>query len=692
MTKQITRPISILLTVLLLLGMMTALPLSVSAKDAEDCADAVLSDPQSVQLLWGDVDGDGVITVDDATAIQKYAIDLPVESFIAKAADVNGDHRISVLDATCVQKYIAEYTAGTGKTGQPYDGDKTFTAKSVPVLRESLDSTETAELRFYDDQPNVPYINVEAFYDQFYLVSTDLTDGMTCDRDGGRYTLTNIAGDTAIFDVDADTLHTANLERFLTTAYELQTSMTGGVYDNHPFIKFAEVYEPADPTPMTVSFGEYGIDLKGDETGVYAPLATVSDIFATFETYHIVYSGKKLYTSDYTGAFVPNAAIKTDPDFIPDVEQDHPADLADFIYRELCFNIDYFYGQPGQEWAHEDLKTMKLDELLTAKYPEIKEKLLSADFKTYYIGLAHLINGILFDGGHTSIESSGLVLGDIPLTREMIISLAAADYGQKYMATLTEKPGQTALRGAARNAAYGEDYYLEQGDTAMIRFDKFVIDFAGWKAFYAGTGERPLKFNQGASEVYDTVGVVLSGLERAKQNPAIKNIVIDVSCNGGGDTGAMMAIEWLMTGNGYIHYESKLTKRIMTSSVQFDMNFDGKFDENDVSPYTGYNYGVLTSSYAFSCGNAYPWFMHEHDAMILGQRSSGGACAIRVTSAAGVEFNCSAASSIITPDSGENVDFGCPLDADLIVEGDNPYESFYDLGRISEKMNAFFAS
>ena len=181
----------------------------------------------------------------------------------------------------------------------------------------------------------------------------------------------------------------------------------------------------------------------------------------------------------------------------------------------------------------------------------------------------------------------------------------------------------------------------------MIRFDSFATDYEGWKAFYAGTGERPLTFTQGGVETYDTVGVVLTGLERARQNPAIKNIIIDMSCNGGGDSGAMLAIEWLMTGKGDIRIESRMTNRVKTSSSRFDMNFDGVFDENDVSPYTDYHYGVLTSNYAFSCGNAYPWFMHEQGKIILGQKTSGGACAIRVSSAAGIEFTCSSASSRI---------------------------------------------
>ena len=58
--------------------------------------------------LLGDVNGDGKISVLDATLIQKYISGLVTFSDTQKAAaDVNGDGSVSVLDATLIQKYIA---------------------------------------------------------------------------------------------------------------------------------------------------------------------------------------------------------------------------------------------------------------------------------------------------------------------------------------------------------------------------------------------------------------------------------------------------------------------------------------------------------------------------------------------------------------------------------------------------------
>ena len=69
--------------------------------------------------IIGDVDGDGQVTINDATEIQKRGVELVnFDEKQEKLADVNGDKRISILDVTCIQKYLAEQTEGIGNTGK----------------------------------------------------------------------------------------------------------------------------------------------------------------------------------------------------------------------------------------------------------------------------------------------------------------------------------------------------------------------------------------------------------------------------------------------------------------------------------------------------------------------------------------------------------------------------------------------
>ena len=65
--------------------------------------------PKEPEILIGDVNGDGDVTIDDATMIQKAIAELiELDDTQKKAADANADGQITIDDATMIQKYIAE--------------------------------------------------------------------------------------------------------------------------------------------------------------------------------------------------------------------------------------------------------------------------------------------------------------------------------------------------------------------------------------------------------------------------------------------------------------------------------------------------------------------------------------------------------------------------------------------------------
>lgn len=67
---------------------------------------AVITD--KYEILLGDVNGDGRISVNDATLIQKsLASFVTLTDEMSERADVNGDGRVSIADATLIQKYCA---------------------------------------------------------------------------------------------------------------------------------------------------------------------------------------------------------------------------------------------------------------------------------------------------------------------------------------------------------------------------------------------------------------------------------------------------------------------------------------------------------------------------------------------------------------------------------------------------------
>ena len=78
-----------------------------TAAPTEITTDAPTAAPTEKPILIGDADGDGEITIFDATAIQRYLAGILSDSFNEKAADTDGDGNISIFDATYIQRKLA---------------------------------------------------------------------------------------------------------------------------------------------------------------------------------------------------------------------------------------------------------------------------------------------------------------------------------------------------------------------------------------------------------------------------------------------------------------------------------------------------------------------------------------------------------------------------------------------------------
>lgn len=97
----------------------------------------------SGNAVYGDVNGDGDITVVDATLVQKHVVQLETLSADKQIlADVNGDNTISVVDATLIQKYVVQLK-DWGRTGDVYQAEQPTTPE--PTTAEPTTVKPTAQ-------------------------------------------------------------------------------------------------------------------------------------------------------------------------------------------------------------------------------------------------------------------------------------------------------------------------------------------------------------------------------------------------------------------------------------------------------------------------------------------------------------------------------------------------------------------
>ena len=170
-----------------------------------------------------------------------------------------------------------------------------------------------------------------------------------------------------------------------------------------------------------------------------------------------------------------------------------------------------------------------------------------------------------------------------------------------------------------------------------------------------------------------------------------------MTTNGGGSAGALLGIMGLLNGAkaSYPSYNT-FNKCLSSSVLGIDVDLDGDFDEDDVKEaekFKALNVGVLTSSYAFSCGNLLPCLLKEAGYKIIGERTGGGSCSIKLESTADGLVYVHSSFDCMATNKGENVDSGVEPDFEISVYGeDGNYDmsKFFDFAYIAEYLSSAY--
>ena len=335
--------------------------------------------------------------------------------------------------------------------------------------------------------------------------------------------------------------------------------------------------------------------------------------------------------------------------------------FAKHFYGIFLFCFENFYGKL------DSLSFKNIDSELESR--GYKAKMLSSDPKVANAAMGETVNALFNDGGHTGFYGSGVmsgpcVLEDVTLIQE---SFQFDERVKKSLAdskTLAEKRGSEAGKMASPYATKASDYLKTSGKTAVISFDSFSL---------TAEGKLPTKETI-EGDFASTFGILYHCFREIEKNASIKNVILDVSLNGGGAAVALGESFGFLTDED-ISFTTKnpITGAISTEVVQYDTDLDGDFSDKD--SYAGkYNFFILTSSYSFSCGNALPTLAKENNwAKIIGQRSGGGDCVVGYgSSLEGTCWRMSSTDSIIRND-GSSVDDGAAVDYEIDLA------NFYDV-------------
>ena len=603
------------------------------------------------------------------------------------------------------------------------EGDSiAYTEKEAPIFKDS-DTGETVSLRFYEDQPNVAYIDMADYY-HLYFPDKEMTV-QESGTDPGVYTVANATG-SATVDTAEETISSDDMAAFTNVMTLTQEGMDNVYLDGAPYVRVADTQYTPEKSLVTYDLSEYQIDIRADGGGLYLPIATLCDMYSDLVYHSAFFDGTKVYVEDTN---LDRAPYQTDPDFGDNnyTALQRPEDLADFTYRELCFAIDHFYGLPGRCVLNDAVAEKGLDKALTEYGPageETKRLVRSTDMGEYLAGMNYL-NYFFYDGGHTFILPG--FIGESMMSEELRERYTAvrnehSELEALYKGALREFASlyeQNSGKRLLRDAAYGEGVtYVKKGDTAVCVFDTFsASDIKAMSDYLAGkTTELPLDGG-------DPFAIFVDALRKASEDDEVRNFVIDVSNNLGGSADIVIAMAGVILGEkgSDITFDSVFTGQKCRESFTIDRNFDGKFDEKDKEMDYGLRFGVLISRESFSGGNLLPFIMKDNGVLVMGEKSRGGSCAVqRLITADGYMCWISSARFRMTDKDGNNIDGGIEPDVDLVgrnedgtvrteereiesvqILGVGPetekttieisdYSEFYNIDRLSEEMNAFY--
>jgi C-terminal processing protease CtpA/Prc len=188
----------------------------------------------------------------------------------------------------------------------------------------------------------------------------------------------------------------------------------------------------------------------------------------------------------------------------------------------------------------------------------------------------------------------------------------------------------------------------------------------------------------------DTIGVIGYAQKQIfRQGSPIKNVVLDLSCNLGGDAdAAIYALSWML-GSSRVHLRDTFTGETTTNAYRCDSNFDRTFDDSDAV--SSKRLFCLTSPVSFSCGNLVPCLLKESGKVtMIGQTSGGGACSVFPLSLAdGTLFQISGYRQLCTNKNGTYSDIDEGATPDYRIAS---YADFYRRASLREYLDTLLCA
>lgn len=515
--------------------------------------------------------------------------------------------------------------------------NNSFTKALIPFLNEKCNTEFTTEVLTFNDAGPVTYVSLnDAFKTTKYIQAKYLNApgyNYSINYDNALVTLNN--GVTIKYDVNNETITIS--DHFLAVWYKetfLSDYPDVKEYDSNEinFIAKSNLgnYRYKNSVETIISLKKYGFDIKKENNKIYIPFQIHNDIFNSASGFACTLLKNIMYCCEADTTNLKELIKENALDITPEI--------LDYNYRETCFNLDLNYGLKNEHFID------SFDESLTANGH--RRKMLES-VEGYQDALSYFIAYNL-DDIHSSFNES---------------SPSAAKDFTRYVGPCHAAELKTSIELMLSRPEF--DAYEKYDDTAFITFGRFK-----------SLNEESYIIPEQMPDEFDTQNLFTYSYKKISEDSEIKNVIIDMSLNAGGDARCLCYLMGMLTGNtSSLAIRDTVDNSILVDNFVSDANLDHKYDIND-KLFANKRIYILTSESSFSCGNALPCFLHDNmNVTICGKRSGGGACnVISCSNVIGSVYSISSPLKLSVAYNGTFYSIDRGIDPDINIE----YKDFYN--------------
>ena len=455
---------------------------------------------------------------------------------------------------------------------------------------------------FYKDG-NVPYVGLNELISIFSRAFTKNINH-TIDKENKTYTFSysyNAKDYTMSIDWANDKITASSMDFFTYLLNQIAEP-------THEYIKDANRKATGDKE-FTLDLKAAHIDAIFFNDDILLQVDVASAIMLSYRLLNLAFNGDYYYFFKGYGSTTNGEEMRKSSKN----SNSMPADLRKATNNGLLFILDNYYGLKD----YKDIDSF--DDVLFYQ-EEIQMYLNNSNPYLHNIGYDLLLHGYL-DDLHTNAVTNSVYHkyedNDFKINFEELGS-----HITDYLANIKK---YKAASIALPKLEEGEKPLRYEGNTAFIKLNSFYDN--GLTYTHEGSKLRDDAWK------YSSFYLVKQSLDDIREynkthNSAIKNVVLDLSENGGGELKVMNGILGLLTNEDIINPKTNIhTSADILEAYKVDANLDGNYTDDDA--YTEFNYTLLISDISFSAGNYMPSIFKDMKlGKVIGINSYGGMCIV----------------------------------------------------------------